>query len=547
MSKLSTSIRYLAVAIAVICGMCDETHAVGSISGTVTDTASDPVPGAFVMGLLDGQVQETEITAGDGTYSITGLAPGTYDIQVEADGYEYRIETNVVVIDDNVTTQNVTNLADEGIITGKVTKSNGITPIADVLVIAGDGLGFMSAATTDSSGDYSIDKLPAGTYTVRGMKSNYGFQNNEDNVVTAGQTTPGVNLIGLNGKISGTVTESDETAIEGAFVLAIDSTGKAVAYDMTDSSGNYELKGLATGDYTVKACDEGPIAEVSSVSVTDGQTTDRDLSAAGGSISGTVKNSSQTAIEGAILTAMKDGKMYETTSEADGTYIIEALPAGTYQVTVNPAENDYVASKIDDVIVVANQETQNQDFTLGPAGKITGTITNSSQEAIEGALVLAVDPSNMDEAYISTTTDTNGNYTVNYLRTGTYTIYVRADDYVSDSETGVSVTAGQTTYGKNFTLGTSGGIISGIVYEADGETPIENAMVSCTSEGKSWGSTMTNSNGQYSLTLLQAGTYKVIAHADGYDIETLDNIVVTGTGENSGNNFTLDEEVMRAG
>lgn len=544
MSTLNTSIRYLVVAIAVICGMCDETHAVGSISGTVTDTASGPVSGAFVRGLLDGQVQATEITAGDGTYSITGLAPGTYDIQVEADGYEFRIETGIVVINNNDTTKNITNLAAEGIITGKVTKSDGVTPIADVLVLAGDGLGFHRVTTTDSSGVYSIKKLPAGTYTVSGTISNYVLQNNEDNVVTAGQTTSGVNLIGLNGKISGTVTESDgTTAIEGAFVLATDSTGKVAAFDMTDSSGTYELKGLATGDYTVKTWrDVGPIAEVSSVSVTDGQTTNRDLSAAGGSISGTVKNSSQTAIEGTILTAKKGNSMYNTTSDASGNYKIEALPAGTYEVSVNPNGNDYVADKIDDVTVVANQETQNQDFTLGPAGKITGTITNSSQVAIEGVLVLALDPSNTDEVYIPTTTNTNGNYTVNYLRSGTYTIIVSADYYVSDSETGVSVTAGQTTSGKNFTLGTSGGTISGTVYESDGTTPIENASVQCTSEGKSLGNTISNSNGQYYLTLLQAGTYKVIACAAGYNLETLDNVVVTVPDENSGNDFTLDEE-----
>jgi hypothetical protein len=53
---------------------------------------------------------------------------------------------------------------------------------------------------------------------------------------------------------------------------------------------------------------------------------------------------------------------------------------------------------------------------------------------------------------------------------------------------------------------------------------------------------MTNSNGQYSLTLLQAGVYTVTACADGYSMEILDNIVVTVPYENSGNNFTLDAQ-----
>jgi len=537
-------LSYLVIGIAVMFTMSDKSYGTGSVSGTVTDTGSDPVSCALVMARLNGTHKGSDITAGDGTYTIFGLVAGTYGIRVVACGYEYRIESNVVVTDGQNTVKNITNLADEGIITGKVTRSDETSPIADVVVTADNGSGFSRGVITDASGNYTIDKLPEGTYTVKGLKVDCTFSESQTPEVTSGQTTSGVDLVGVNGKISGKVTESDgTTAIEGAFVTAKNSNGIIKGRDITDSLGNYELIGLATGSYTVKSWrDEGPIAEVSGVSVTDGETTDRDLAAAGGSISGTVKNSSQTAIEGAILTAKKDSSMYIATSDSSGNYKIEALPAGTYEVAVNPNGNDYVADKIDDVTVVANQETQNQDFTLGPAGKITGTVTNSSQAVIEGALVFAVESSDPDQAYIPTTTDTNGNYTVNYLRTGTYTIFVSANGYVSDSETGVSVTAGQTTSGKNFTLGTSGGTISGTVYESDGQTPIENAMVSCTSEGKSWGSTLSDSNGHYSLTLLQAGEYTVTAYADGYERETLNNIEVTGTEENSGNDFTLDEE-----
>lgn len=328
---------------------------------------------------------------------------------------------------------------------------------------------------------------------------------------------------------------------------ATDSSDMVIDVDVTNSSGRYVLGGFATRTYTVEAFrPEGPLTKVSGVSVTDGQTTNRDLAAPGGSISGTVKNSSQAAIEGATLIATKEDRVYIATSDASGNYKIEFLPAGTYQVIVDPEENDYVAGKLDDVIVVGSQEKSNQNFTLSQDGKITGTITDSSQEPIEGAIVSAIEPDDAENdptvAFIPTKTDADGNYTVRHLRSGTYTILVRAEGYVSDSETDVSVTAGQTTSGKNFSLGTSGGTISGTVYESDGQTEIEKAMVQCGSEGKSWGYTMSDSNGDYSLTLLQAGTYEVMAFAEGYEVETLNNIVLTGTEENSGNDFTLDEE-----
>jgi len=550
-TRQNKTLCYLVVGIAIMLSMSAKSYGTGSISGTVTDTSSENISGAKVFAILDDECTDLDTTDIDGQYSITGLDPDTYEIHVEADDYECRIETNVVVTNNNNTVKDITNLAAEGKITGKVTKSDGTTGIPDISVVAENNSGFSRDAFTDNNGNYTMDKLPAGTYIVTAIDFIYVFPDNEDNVVTAGNTTSGVNLVGVNGKISGTVTKSDGiTPIEGVIVCAEDSSGEFVASDITDSSGNYELNGLATGSYTVEAeGPEGQIAKVSSVSVTDGQTTDQDLSAAGGSISGTVKNSSQTPLQGAAVTAVKEGKAYKATTDSNGDYTIQFLPAGTYQVTVDPNENNYVADKIDDVTVVANQETSNQDFTLGQDGKITGTITDSSQQPIEGVFVLAIEPSDVNDdpnvisIFIPTETDSDGNYTIRHLRTGTYIILVDVNDYVSDSEMDVSVTAGQTTSGKNFSLGTSGGAISGTVYKSDGQTPIENAVVQINvDDGKSWGSTISDSSGDYSLTLLQAGTYEILALADGYEIGMLDNIVVTGTEENGGNDFTLDEE-----
>ncbi len=547
MKKLK-DIRSLVFGISLIFSICVESYAIGSISGTLTDTGSQNVSDAFVMAFLDGDLQDSATSAADGTYSITGLEAGTYEIHILADGYEYRIETNVVVIDDNDTTQNVTNLAAEGIITGKLTRSNQTTPIDGVVVIAYHTSGLSTCAITNENGNYSIGNLPDGDYTVEAQKPYYTFSSVENIEVTSGETTSDVDLTGVNGNISGKITESDQsTAIQDAVVTAIDSSGNIVSVDSTDSSGDYELAGLATATYTIEVrSDAGLLVEESSVSVTDGQTTTKSLSASGGSISGTVTNSSQSAIQGAILTAVKDGKIYQDISDSSGDYKIERLSVGTYEVTVDPNSNNYVASKIINVNVVSNQETSNQDFTLTSDGKISGTITNSSQEAIEGAFVVAIEPDDAKDdpsvAFIPTTTDSSGNYTISHLRSGTYTIFVQADNYVSDSQTGVSVTASQTTSGKDFTLGTSGGTISGTVYESDGETPIEGAVVIGGSDGVSSGYTFSDSSGNYSLTLLQAGTYTVHAHASGYELETLNNIVATVPNENSGNDFTLDDE-----
>jgi len=543
--KKGRCLRIYAFRILAVLGITGSAYGTGTVSGTVTNTSFQGVPNAVVMAYLNQELQDSTTTDTDGSYSIPGLAPSNeYELHVECNGYEYRIETDIAIVDSQTTTKNVTDLALEGKITGKVTLSDGTTAISGVIVNAKDSGGFTRMGYTNADGDYTIEKMRAGTYTVEALKTSYSFSDTEQAEVTPGQTTSGVNLTGVNGSIAGQITEfSGTTAIAGAFVIGKNGGGDVKARDITDFSGNYSLDGLPTGTYSLQVLrsDGSRIATVTNVSVTDGQTTTRNVSAGGGSISGTVETSSESPLAGVIVVATKGEDRYSGLTNASGNYKIEALAVGTYDLTVDPNENDYVAAKIDDVSVIAGQETSGQDFSLGTAGKITGTVTNTSQEAIAGAFVTAAEGAGTSGVWFtSTQTDQNGSYTINHLRTGTYTVYVQADGYVSDSETSACVTAGQTTSGKDFSLGTSGGSISGTVYESDGETPIEGAMVQCSCEGKSWRYALSDGNGDYSLTLLQAGSYRLMASAEGYDAEILTDVVVTGTSENSGNDFTLE-------
>jgi large repetitive protein len=531
--------------IGVLAGVSAECYGSGTVAGQIKNRSLQGIANAAVGVSLNNEYVGGAATNSFGSYTITGVPAGTgYKVSITAAGFEYRNVTNVSVSNNQTTNVNAT-LANEARIIGRTKKANN-TAIAEALALAKDvSAGFSGSAITTSTGYFTFDKLPAGTYTVTADKEGYGFINSETVEVEAGETSYcEVEIIGVNGKISGTVTEAGgSVAIEGAYVIARGSNGVLAGFATTDSGGDYELSGLATGSYTVKANrNTGSITKVVNVSVTDGATMTLNLSAAGGSISGTVKNLSQVAITGAILSARKDAGFYTAVSNSSGNYSIVGLAAGTYTVTVDPNENNYVAGKITDVVVVAGQNTSGKNFSLGVDGKISGTVRNASQTPIEGAIVVAVDPANPEASHSSSITNPNGDYTVAHLAGGTYMICVSASGYVSDSEMGVTVTAGQMSSGHDFVLGTSGGTISGTVYRADGQTPIEDAMVQCSSEGKSFGYVMSGSNGSYSLAMLQAGTYQVQAAASGYELEILENIVVTGTQENSGNNFTLDED-----
>jgi hypothetical protein len=80
----------------------------GTISGKVTDAAdAKALSGAAVKALLSGATKGQATTKSDGTYTIAGLDPGTYDLEVTATGYDKKSESGVVVVADKTTTKDV--------------------------------------------------------------------------------------------------------------------------------------------------------------------------------------------------------------------------------------------------------------------------------------------------------------------------------------------------------------------------------------------------------------------------------------------------------
>ena len=188
---------------------------------------------------------------------------------------------------------------------------------------------FSASASTDANGNYTVPGLPNGSYKVhfRSNNADYinewyndkGDSNSADPVsVTAPNDTPGINAVlakvGSRGSISGTVTDSNVVGIEGLLVAALDLNWTSEYDGITDAQGNYTIVGIPTGTYkiifyTLNAAlpfasewynDKGVFNSADSVSVTAPNDTPgiNAVLTTGGSISGTVTNSSAAGIEG---------------------------------------------------------------------------------------------------------------------------------------------------------------------------------------------------------------------------------------------------------
>jgi len=79
----------------------------GSISGKVLDADSaDPLSGVMVEAFLGGASVGSDVTADDGTYSITGLDDGTYTLTASRTGYASKQADGIVIADASAATRN---------------------------------------------------------------------------------------------------------------------------------------------------------------------------------------------------------------------------------------------------------------------------------------------------------------------------------------------------------------------------------------------------------------------------------------------------------
>ena len=135
-----------------------------------------------------------------------------------------------------------------------------------------------------------------------------------------------------------------------------------------------------------------------------------------------------------------------TTTDVNGNYLFDNLPAGTYTITVNPATLPSGMTPTEDpdggtansatVALGEGEDNVDQDFGYNGTGSIGDTIffdanNNGTQQSNEGGingvevnLSLDLNDDGIIDYTDSTTTDLNGNYLFEELPAGGYTISV---------------------------------------------------------------------------------------------------------------------------
>lgn len=220
---------------------------------------------------------------------------------------------------------------------GGVTDGIGPIPNATVKLFDSKGLPFKHTLT-DDKGLYSMDGVPAGTYSVGTVKDGYrlsdtvGVTLSENDVTEINFVcTPDATL--ALGAIAGVLNinehEGKQEPLSNAKIALLDINGNVVATTYTADDGEFAFYDVANGKYTVISTADGYLpASPMTVTITGGSIANITMSmnvdsrTYNGTVSGIIRDNNGHAVAGCFV------GLYQIVKQEDGT-IKEILVATT--------------------------------------------------------------------------------------------------------------------------------------------------------------------------------------------------------------------------
>jgi len=447
---------------------------------------------------------------------------------------------------------------------------------------------FFAETRTNENGEYTVEVRPGHYFVFASAEGFNGeffddareFENADLVEVVPDSHTTGIDFeLTPRSSISGTVTvQATGEPIAGAVVEAFKENAhidpaltNAGFRAKTDELGKYTIDNLPSGKYLVLAFAEGYLPEFFEESAakdsadlvvvednTDVENIDFTL-VTGGSISGFVGSEADSLpIGGALVRvfASNTGRHLRTFTNNDGIYKVGGLPTGTYLVQViaegfvpelyDNAEHRGDATRVQ---VTAPLETPGIDVYLKPHERKRGTIAGRvvadvDESPIFGAVVMAVSPRDLFPHI--TFTGERGFYELTDLPPGKYFVFAWAEGFIGEfyqdahlfrEADPVFVVPEQVTGGIDFGLAPNPrtGIydIMGRVLSRETNQPIEGALVQAKLDGEVEVNAVTDANGNFAITGLPAGEYKIESTSVGFSEDAA--TVTVGEGQDAFN------------
>ena len=290
---------------------------------------------------------------------------------------------------------------------------------------------------------------------------------------------------------------------------------------MTDGEGNYSIFNVPQATYTLRYISNGYMAKmVSDVVLYSESDTENPVTTVApqtliknaGNLVGTISKIGATDHSN-ITVMLSDGEnVFNGNTAIDGSLMITGITPGTYSATIS--SSGFVTQTKDNIKIEAAKNTTLDLISLtANGGTIVGSVEMNDGGEKAGVLITA---KSSDSKYSYTTsTDTDGKFTIPNAYPETYTLTLTKSNYAIITKAGIQSIAGQTTNAGVFSFSSEFGTIEGTVTDTKGN-PIENAIVKI---GEI--TAFTGSNGKFSKTGIGVGGYTVTISKESYTNQTL--------------------------
>jgi len=329
------------------------------------------------------------------------------------------------------------------------------------------------SATTDSAGNYRIDGIEPGNYTLAAYRTGFIRATSNPGVIftVEGDSLQQASLTlvpASPGSISGKVTDTSNNLVAGASVVFTSTDGQIYS-TTTDANGNYTLSSVAPSTYTGTATKTGFGSQTQNtltVASNAPLVVNFTLQPGPGAVTGRVVDTAGNPISGAkvFFSSGSPATVAATaTTDATGAYTIAALTAGTYNVTASAT--GFGSSAPISVVVVGATTTTVPDITLGAVangtlgGLVTGTSSTTPVAGVTLTIVntgtgLTVSPSPTTTGTATAASDGGQiNYGPVMLGQGTYTVTATKNGASAGTQT---VTIAANTFSRLDFTGVSG-------------------------------------------------------------------------------------------
>ncbi|MCY1040499.1 carboxypeptidase regulatory-like domain-containing protein [Corallococcus sp. bb12-1] len=458
----------------------------GRIEGQVR--LSDSAPALGVAVALEGTDTATT-TDSQGRFALEGVVTGTYSLVASKEGYTaVRQSVEVKATGSSSVTLSLTR--HRGTLQGQVTL-DGATQAPGVTVMLE---GTSAVTTSTSQGRFTLGGVPTGTYVLVATKTGYTTVRQSVEVTQDATTTVTLPLILSRGDLVGQVLLEGGVSPSG-IALQLEGTATSTA---TDAEGRFTLPGVPTGSYALLATKADYTTTRQAVEVKEAASTSVTLTLA----------RSRGRVEGvALLDDAQDpagtqvslrGLTGVTTTDAQGRFVLEGVPTGSY--LVDTVRAGYTSPQ--PLVQVQADATASVSMTLERRyGSIQGRVTLEGRTNHSGVRIDLVGRTD------SVTTNASGSFQFTRLPPGDYSLQATLSPYETvNVSVSVALDDSRST---NITMSLLRGDVTGtVLLEEVAAGSLDGTEVTLT--GTSLRAT-TQADGTFTLAGVPVGTYEVRA------------------------------------